>query len=258
MSIESSSNKMDLHQAKSPNKHLPPDINIVVGTVLAAVAATGCSTKLDSIEKLNCDERGKYCTEFRKIESLQWQCGAIRHAKELTDPTDFTLNPDGSMSDKDILTILNKISSSDTPKATLKEWEQAGIEIKWYKTGFTMTDRDNFLVMRTNVNCSDDGCTGEVRTYDWYASPTGIKEIVEFSSREEDEPMQPTSHTAFYGDPLGHEAMWHYERKQDGKIKKSAGVTMDDGTLSPKNYRAGCVENSGENDSWDFCQEKEE
>ncbi|MEK7172288.1 MAG: hypothetical protein AAB739_05265 [Patescibacteria group bacterium] len=249
-------------EAKSPKSSTDAGITkqtkLAVLAALAALATTGCGTKLDDIERLDC-EGGRNCVEFREIEALQRQWAPIIRAQKLTDPTDFTdfgLNPDGTMPYKDILTILNKRLAPNAPK-TMKEWEEAGIEIERDEKGFVVTHNGE-LVMNGSFGCWDSGCSGEVRVFD-DSLPTSRREIVELESNGRGGPMQKVSHTAFAdGDSLTPTEIWYgEEKKENGGVKKSAGTTVYAPYQFAATRRSGCVETTAaEDSSWDHCDKE--
>lgn len=241
---------------KSPtDAGITKQTNLAVLAVLAALATTGCNTKLDEIERLDC-EGGRNCVEFREIEGLQRQWASIIRAQELTDPTDFTgfgLNPDGTMPYKDILSILNKRLAPNAPKS-MEEWEAAGVEIERDEKGFVVTHNGE-LVANGNFGCWMGGCDAEVRVFDNYL-PTLRREMARFGGDIRGKHMRKVSHTAFANDDsMPPTEIWYSEKgTSNGGIRKSAGRTVYAAYSFPSTRIDGCVETTfAKDDSWDFC-----
>ncbi|MBI4994541.1 hypothetical protein HZC21_02760 [Candidatus Peregrinibacteria bacterium] len=185
----------------------------------AASAGSGC----DSAMERKLDERGRMSWEEQaaigNLQKLGREAMAIREIREITSPTDFVLNPDLTISDDDILKILNNtlIFSSDS-KANLEEWKKCGLTIETKYSGdekITEISLNGDLVFW--IAGYVDGETGthvgadaEVRIF---RPGVWVGEVVRFV--REGEIMKKVEHTALASPGLDR-IMYAYEERQEG------------------------------------------
>lgn len=110
--------------------------NLAVLAVLAALATTGCNTKLDEIERLGWDDMA----QIREMQRFGDEVSAVYEAEAYTEPTRCVVladDPDSTavVRDEDIVRMLNRIfkdrpEGAIQPHATIEEWKQNGLEIE--------------------------------------------------------------------------------------------------------------------------------